>query len=470
MNSKSLRSDAFFILTETEKLNKLSCHSYNPKTLKLITKLKEKGIKLSNLCEKITYSAGKWELKTTDYVPKEYPESVKLLQISNIGENGEIINTTRDKFITKTLHEKWKSSQVIKGDLIIAITGTIERIALFNEEYQANLNQALGIIRLKNRFNSTNILPEYIHLYLNSKYAIEQLMRLGGFRSGQAGLSLDEINEIYIILPKESEQKKVIQKTNKLRKEVIEHYKKYLFYAKSSKIFPLTYLKIKMPKENKKTFIFNENLSKLNRIDAINNSPFLRELQKTLKKEDHILFSDSLEKSENKFEFNDYYNLVELDNIDENIGIIKSHSEVKTLNSAKTVFKEGNISISKLGAEKGNIILIDSQHNNYLGSGELMPFKLKENSSLSKEYLFYLLRSPYLSKQIEYTLSGCSRMRITKTDVDNLIFPKVDKNKEKIIVSMCQSFIKHAIQQKEKYKLKKQETIHLFEHLLKPFI
>ena len=64
-----------FILKKTENLDKLSCHSHDPDVLKLIFKLKNRGILLNKLLKRITYGAGKWELKTTDYVPEDYPNA-----------------------------------------------------------------------------------------------------------------------------------------------------------------------------------------------------------------------------------------------------------------------------------------------------------------------------------------------------------------------------------------------------------
>src|SRR3989344_4325086 len=209
-----------FVLENTDGLDKISCHSHDPEYLKLMATLSKKGISLNNLCEKITYGSGKWELRTTDYVPENYPHAIKLLQISNIDNNGKIINTDRDKYVSKELHQKWKVSQVKRGDLIIAITGTLGRIALFDETYEANLNQALGIARLKTEYNGIKIIPEFIHFYLNSYFALKQFMASGGYRSGQSGLSLEEIGSVYIILPEEKEQKKILNHIQQMKNKI----------------------------------------------------------------------------------------------------------------------------------------------------------------------------------------------------------------------------------------------------------
>ncbi len=466
-----MESKNIFILKDLDELNKLSYHSYDPEILFLINSIKNKakGVMLDKLSEDITYGSGKWELRTTDYVPESFPKRIKLLQISNISENGEIIETERDKYIPLELHEKWKTSKVRKGDLIVAITGTLGRIALFNQDYEANLNQALGIIRLKKEYEGIKIIPEYIHLYLNSYYAIEQFMRFGGFRAGQSGLSLDEIGSVYVILPKEDEQKKIIEEINKIRKEAISHFDKFIEYSNKSKNIAQEILNIPIPNEDERIFIYSEKFKK--RIDVPYNSPFLKKLLNNIKKNKYDELNKLLKEAENKLIFSDFYNVIDLDNIDENLSEIKSWKEVKVLNSTKTVFKKNNLLMSKMGGEKGNIILIDEKYDGFLGSGELVPFELREESPVSLEYLFYVLRSPYISKQIEYSLSGCSRMRISNEEMKILLIPlPKDEKQEKQVINSVRELRKNAIFEKEQYLLKKQGVYDKFKDLLKKYL
>ena len=349
-----------FILNELDSLNKLSFHSYDPQILELIKKISNKGFILNDLLEEDIISGPMgFHLHTYDYVPENFPNAVKLLQISNIDEFGELINTKRDKYISKEKDEFLKKSRVKKGDLIIAKTGEVGRLALLNEDYESNLNQALGIIRMKKEYGGIKIIPEYIHLYLNSYYALKQFLRLGGYRAGQSGLSLDEIGSIYVILPKEDEQIKIIEEINKIRKEAIIHYNKYIEYSNQSKNVVFDILNIPIPNEDERIFIYSDEFKK--RIDVPYNSPFLKKLLINIKKNKHDELNKLLKEAENKFIFSDFYNVIDLDNIDENLSEIWSWEEVKVLNSVKTVFKKNNLLISKMGGEKGNIILINEK-------------------------------------------------------------------------------------------------------------
>lgn len=451
-----------FVLNNLTNLDKLSCHTYDPKVLGLLSKLTNKGVQLSKITKEIISGPMGFNLHTYDYVPENYPDRVKLLQISNIGQFGELINTKRDKYISREKDEEIKSSRAIRGDLLIAKTGELGRIALFNEKFKANLNQALGIIRLKDEYGGIKIIPEFIHLYLNSAYSRDQFDRLGGYRAGQSGLSLDEIGSIYIILPEESKQKQIIKLVNDIREKAIEHHYNYVRYSEQSKISIIKILNIAVPDEEERIYIYSGDTN--DRMDALYNSPFLNTLKWNLQKTKHEKLINLLEPAKNKFRYSDFYRLVDLDNIDEKTGRIVNFNEVPILNSTKTILEKGNILISKLGGESGNIVLVDEKFDGCVGSGELVPFKLRENSPVSVEYIFYMLRSIYCSKQIEYSLSGCSRMRVPEKEMGNLLIPlPKDKAQENKVVQEIGKLLKDAVEELKNYQNKKQEMYKIFE-------
>ena len=93
----------FFILDNVDKLDKLSCHSHDPVVLKLLeylSKSKHK-ITLNDIKDDIISGPMGFNLHTIDYVSSELPNSVKLLQISNIDEFGNLIDTKVDKYISE---------------------------------------------------------------------------------------------------------------------------------------------------------------------------------------------------------------------------------------------------------------------------------------------------------------------------------------------------------------------------------
>ena len=97
-----------------------------------------------------------------------------------------------------------KSSQLKKGDLLIAIVGaTIGEIGVFNSENEGNINQAIALVRLKE-----TIIPEYAMFFLKSifgKTILDKIKR----PVARANINLDEIGTISIPVPPIEIQEKI---------------------------------------------------------------------------------------------------------------------------------------------------------------------------------------------------------------------------------------------------------------------
>ena len=101
-----------------------------------------------------------------------------------------------------------KSSKLKKNDVLVAIVGaTIGKIGIFKSEREANINQAIAAIRLK---ENSNILPEFLVAYLLSNIGqtyLEYLKR----PVARANINLQEIASIDIPLLTSNEQLKFIE-------------------------------------------------------------------------------------------------------------------------------------------------------------------------------------------------------------------------------------------------------------------
>ncbi|MDD4110145.1 MAG: restriction endonuclease subunit S [Clostridia bacterium] len=452
-----------FILNKTENLDKLSCHSHDPEVLKLISRLRSSKFKIKLnklLSEDIISGPMGFQLHTYDYVSENYPDAVKLLQISNIDENGQIINIDRDKYIPKDKNEELKKSQAKKNDLIIAKTGTIGRIALFNEEYEANLNQALGIIRLKEEHEGINIIPEFIHLYLNSYFSLKQFMRLGGYRAGQSGLSLDEIGSIYLILPKEDKQREILDKINELKKKVEEEQNLYQNTLHKLNTVLDEYTNLNLSNISKTWITPSEKI--FDRIDCYFNSQQLEKIQEIInnldkdkfeivkaKKLDVISVMDKTERESNKTHIFKY---VDIGNTEKDLGWILGFEEDILFNlpsRAKMKGMEDDILIPRpIGSTQG-IIKIPSDFDGELfttGNIQIRP-KNKDEAIL----LWVMLKSDIMQKQFFYLQSGCSQPEISPNNFKKYVlfpFPK-GKIREEIIKKSSERY-KEAIKHRER--------------------
>ncbi|SIO95758.1 restriction endonuclease subunit S [Vibrio spartinae] len=154
---------------------------------------------------------------------------VALIRSQNVNNNR--LDLSDVVYISEQEHESMKGSKVYGGDILLNITGaSIGRscvVPIENEE--ANINQHVCIIRLKERFSA-----EYLQAYLAS-WRGQKLIFQNQSGSGREGLNFESIKSFQIYFPDNpKEQQKIAtflsaidQKITKLRqkRELLENYK-----------------------------------------------------------------------------------------------------------------------------------------------------------------------------------------------------------------------------------------------------
>ena len=128
-------------------------------------------------------------------------EGVNFLKIECFDEFGNYL-PEKAAHISEECNEKLKRSQLKAGDVLFSIAGAIGRVGIVTENMlPANTNQALAIIRI----NSDEVYLPYIKLILTSPIVKNQFEKK---KQGvaQLNLSLKDINEISIPLPRKEKQ------------------------------------------------------------------------------------------------------------------------------------------------------------------------------------------------------------------------------------------------------------------------
>ena len=118
-------------------------------------------------------------------------------------------------YIKREIHEtRMKSSQVQEGDIMIAIVGaTIGQVGIYHSSYEANINQAIALVRLKEGYN-----PEYIKEIINSSIGQLNLDRLKR-PVARANINLEEISTMLIPVPKIEVQNEIVKRIMSIRKQ-----------------------------------------------------------------------------------------------------------------------------------------------------------------------------------------------------------------------------------------------------------
>jgi len=156
---------------------------------------------------------------------------INFIKVESIDNNG---NFDKNLFahISKEANTALKRSIILENDILYSIAGALGRVAVANNSIlPANTNQALAIIRLKDKSNVS-----YIYFYLNSPY-IKKYIDKVNVQNAQANLSLQNIKKFKIAIPPIEEQKKIAEilstadeklENLKSKKESFEELKKGL--------------------------------------------------------------------------------------------------------------------------------------------------------------------------------------------------------------------------------------------------
>lgn len=142
---------------------------------------------------------------------------------SNIGEGfsdsgvmyfrSELIGKTKyvDKsagllYISDAVHDRLKRSQIEKNDILFSMAGIyLGKISLVGEEdYPANTNQAVAIIRLKE--NACNL--GYLYYYMTQKW-FNVYVNLRTAQAAQPNINLEQIGKLKINLPSRKVQDRI---------------------------------------------------------------------------------------------------------------------------------------------------------------------------------------------------------------------------------------------------------------------
>lgn len=179
------------------------------KAFSLIEKSQYPICKLKDISEKIT--SGITPLSGGDSYTN-IREGIPFIRSGNIDINGNL-NFEELLYLKPEIHNTiMKSSQLKKNDLIVAIVGaTIGRVGIYLDNIEANINQAIALIRLKQEIN-----PEYMKELINSSIGQLNLNRLKR-PVARANINLEELATVVIVVPPLEKQNEIATYISQIR-------------------------------------------------------------------------------------------------------------------------------------------------------------------------------------------------------------------------------------------------------------
>lgn len=194
-------------ITYSQIENRMDVRYYHPNYIHMMDSLKKAPFPIKEL-RKISnhiVSGATPKAKGEAYTSKD--KGIPFIRSGDITDENTV-DYDNVLYITREVHESMlKRSRLSKGHILVAIVGaTIGKVSMFLDDRNANINQALALVRIKNR----NVNPYYVRYFLGSKYGQFQLDKLKR-PVARANINCEEVGLIKIPIPPREIQSKIVE-------------------------------------------------------------------------------------------------------------------------------------------------------------------------------------------------------------------------------------------------------------------
>ncbi|HEX8368571.1 MAG TPA: restriction endonuclease subunit S [Pyrinomonadaceae bacterium] len=347
-------------------------------------------------------------------------EEVPCVMIEHLKEDG--ILSENPRFITKSYHEKLKSTQLKDNDLLMSRIGVTTGVtSLVNEKFiGANISGNITLIRLKDEYIG---LSRYVLNYLNSDFFQKYIKRILS-NSARDFLTVSKIKNLPVVLLNERIRNEITDKiegafAEKKAKETEAREK-----LASVDALILDALGITLPKREANTldkrifFTKSSDISsgrfdpdalhpeRINAIKAIQSSKYPIDYLHSVAKFIRIPTTENISNSR----------YVGLENIQSKTGIFIPKAEVEEFGTAN-IFKKGQILFSKLRPYLNKVF-----HAGFDGVCST-EFYVLDGFRISNNYLACFLRTSLIVSQTKRLMTGNTLPRLQTKDVESLQIP-----------------------------------------------
>ena len=163
--------------------------------------------------------------------PNLKEKGIPLFKGKNI-QNGKLV-LDFESYISEETSNILLRSQINKKCLLTPYVGTIGNIAIFDCDYKAHLGSNVGKIEFYNN-NNKNILEEFALIYFRSNYGLSQLKKHKK-ATAQESISIEAIRDCIFLLPPLAEQKRIVEKVDRLQ-ELIKNLKEVYLSNEESRL------------------------------------------------------------------------------------------------------------------------------------------------------------------------------------------------------------------------------------------
>lgn len=140
----------------------------------------------------------------------ESKDGVAFIRSGDFNEDGTINEASLIRLKREVHSTLMRRSQLASNDVLFAIVGaTIGKVGIFQEAYEANINQAVCAVRL-----GESVVPQFAHAFFLMPLGREQIERIKR-PVARANINLEEIGTLRLPVLNEGRQKAVVQAIRK---------------------------------------------------------------------------------------------------------------------------------------------------------------------------------------------------------------------------------------------------------------
>ena len=308
--------------------------------------------------------------------------------------------------------------------------------------------------------DSEILLPEYLTIYLNTKFEIGQIKRRAMPSINQANVSGSELKRIKILIPDISAQKKVaglVDQSFSQKEYSLTHYEE------AQKIFEqelgLDTLQFEKPLGYETNF--NEVIGAA-QMDAQCYKPEYVNYEKYLKQNSNYTFLKSLASSMVKGKQMSVFSSgsVSYASIKDIDGVELITDSFCFPSKETQIAKKRNLLLAITGATIGKIGIVN-QYDNLAFSGDLL--KLEVCSDIDPYYLLAVMQSPIGQSQCNRWITGSTNGHLAPKDVGKIVIPRLGKKKEEQIAKKIADSLRLKKESKQLLEKAKQMVEDLIE-------
>ncbi|MCX6762181.1 MAG: restriction endonuclease subunit S [Candidatus Moranbacteria bacterium] len=298
--------------------------------------------------------------------------------------------------------------------------------------------------------NNSEIMPDYLNIFLNSKFGLKQIKRYSRRAVNQANVNAEELKQFKIaILPKD-----IQKEIENLSNESWNNFQssKKLYQQAESLLLEELELKDLSVEENLSAIVNFSDILEARRMDAEYFQPKYEKLISILKYQKSKLLSEVIENVPAKFnplaEPDKLFKYVELSNIDSSIGLIDGFSETSGREApgrAKRILKTGDVIVSSVEGSLGKVALADREQEDHLASTGFFQFR---SEYILPEVILVLAKSIVFQMQLEKQCAGTILTAVPKEAINNIYVPILPKSTQQKISELVRQ--SHEVRKKAK--------------------